>query len=465
MSYQDSRKIGDVKIVMLKGEKGEKGNGSYDDTEIRGLISDEVTARERADADIINQIGSLSYYVTPQMYGAQADGSADDTLAIQTAIDSGFPVIIPKGTYKITDSLDINQKISLFSFGNIISYASSPCFVFKDADFSDVYIASIEQNNKQNDLKLTDYNFRVGVVIDSCEQLSIVIDHVKDFTVGVILCSTSGGCYYNNITVNYCDGCLEGMHIVGYGNDSYVNGNNIKKFNYQFHSWSDSTDTPYMFRAYPVNNTYTNNANVFEHCIFENGVSGLTYKPKLFKAQYIHGFYMYFDRIECTESTISGAFDFDSNCRAGIMHILYSLSKLDIITTGRTNMIIYERSMQNNGSNMYDIKNEVTFGENVIEYNDRFTSFRYDRLNYNVAINVDLVFSANLATETTIFSGLPASEKAQFFACPGKEHGLTTDTPDTMFLFYMDRTGVIKNITPIYADSKIHFSVNYNFYV
>lgn len=44
-----SNNLDKVKIVMLKGEKGEKGDGSYDDTEIRGLITAE--AQERASTD------------------------------------------------------------------------------------------------------------------------------------------------------------------------------------------------------------------------------------------------------------------------------------------------------------------------------------------------------------------------------------------------------------------------------
>lgn len=45
--------------------------------------------------------------VTPQMYGAKADGTTDDTLAIQAALDNNYDVFFPIGKYKITSPLVI----------------------------------------------------------------------------------------------------------------------------------------------------------------------------------------------------------------------------------------------------------------------------------------------------------------------------------------------------------------------
>lgn len=47
-------------------------------------------------------------YVTPQMFGAKGSGSADDTAALQAAIDSGWPVRIPSGEYRITGDILVN---------------------------------------------------------------------------------------------------------------------------------------------------------------------------------------------------------------------------------------------------------------------------------------------------------------------------------------------------------------------
>lgn len=54
------------------------------------------------------KLKALKDYVTPQMYGAKGDGIADDTDAIQAAIDSGKYVLLPYGTYLISRTIEIN---------------------------------------------------------------------------------------------------------------------------------------------------------------------------------------------------------------------------------------------------------------------------------------------------------------------------------------------------------------------
>ena len=43
--------------------------------------------------------------VTPQMFGAIGDGTADDSAAIQAALDTGGVILFPNGRYKVTKTL------------------------------------------------------------------------------------------------------------------------------------------------------------------------------------------------------------------------------------------------------------------------------------------------------------------------------------------------------------------------
>lgn len=65
-----------------------------------GVIRDTITNKSDIDA-------LTGAFVTPQMYGAKADGINDDTAAFQSAIDSGTRVCVPSGVYLITSPLEI----------------------------------------------------------------------------------------------------------------------------------------------------------------------------------------------------------------------------------------------------------------------------------------------------------------------------------------------------------------------
>ena len=53
---------------------------------------------------------AIKDYVTPQMYGAKGDGTTDDTVAIQAAINSGKRVFFPSGTYCMS-SVTVNGDV------------------------------------------------------------------------------------------------------------------------------------------------------------------------------------------------------------------------------------------------------------------------------------------------------------------------------------------------------------------
>ena len=64
---------------------------------------------------------SETRYVTPQMYGAAADGTKDDADAFEDALQSGNPVFVPKGNYYISRAIDNPSSIVLIGAGRNVS--------------------------------------------------------------------------------------------------------------------------------------------------------------------------------------------------------------------------------------------------------------------------------------------------------------------------------------------------------
>lgn len=96
------------------------GNYNAQVEQYRQEVFAEIENRKQADEAIIKRIGYLENYVTPQEYGAVGDNVNDDTTAIQTAINSGKPVYIPGGTYKITSTLIVESNTVIFGEGKEI---------------------------------------------------------------------------------------------------------------------------------------------------------------------------------------------------------------------------------------------------------------------------------------------------------------------------------------------------------
>lgn len=102
--------------VMCNWVMADGTRGITKETELRAIDNHEKWELYPSDADpdegITIQTDPLNVdaYVTPQMYGAKADGITDDTDAIQQAIDSGKSVYLSAGTYVINEPLVIDGK-------------------------------------------------------------------------------------------------------------------------------------------------------------------------------------------------------------------------------------------------------------------------------------------------------------------------------------------------------------------
>lgn len=70
---------------------------------IDAVVADNSVTREKLSPILRN-----SLYVTPEMYGAVGDGVADDTTAVQTAVNKAGIIYLGK-TYKVTSSISITE--------------------------------------------------------------------------------------------------------------------------------------------------------------------------------------------------------------------------------------------------------------------------------------------------------------------------------------------------------------------
>lgn len=81
-----------------------------------GLYAKPFELTEAKDSDI----------VTPQQFGAVGDGIADDTAAVQAALNSDNGIVVIKaGTYNITSTLSITNNVCIYAANNAIIKATA----------------------------------------------------------------------------------------------------------------------------------------------------------------------------------------------------------------------------------------------------------------------------------------------------------------------------------------------------
>ena len=84
------------------------------------VINEFIKEQEKHTKDIIGlstQLDDITYYVTPEMFGAKGDGIADDTNAFKQAIAIGGILKFGNKTYRITETLVINKPIKIIGGG------------------------------------------------------------------------------------------------------------------------------------------------------------------------------------------------------------------------------------------------------------------------------------------------------------------------------------------------------------
>lgn len=164
--------------------------------------------------DAVDAVSNVS--VTPQMFGAIADGKADDTRAIQAAINvckrvTGATVVIPAGIYKITEPLVIYSHTRLLGYGK--RGKSTEGYSGTHIQYEGDPALNIIQTESGNDLK---YGIEIKDIRVSGEAVH-----------GISLAKASE-CYLENVCVN--GGCEVGVYMDGsisHLNNLYVCANQV----------------------------------------------------------------------------------------------------------------------------------------------------------------------------------------------------------------------------------------------
>lgn len=251
----DSKATGNS-IDSLKNDLNELQNGGY--VADQQQIGQKVNAwlDEHPEATTTVQDNSLTLdkftnelklytvkdYVTPQMFGAKADGETNDSKAIQDAIDSGRTVFLPKGIYNIGENtlnfskFDQGHSYSfIMDINAVINYSGTNCAVkILKYGISEFKIGTINAENGDGINTVSDHYTNGG------GYLTIIGGLIRAGKNAIIAGTSRTTGYSNEIKIYDTNliGGEYGFHVVNYINagpheeNTYIN--HYKLFNVSF---------------------------------------------------------------------------------------------------------------------------------------------------------------------------------------------------------------------------------------
>ena len=181
------------------------------------------------------QLGMSLFAADLKQFGVVGDGRADDTAAIQRAIDKGGHVVFPKGTYRITRTLVINLGqagfTSLKSEGaaKVIMAAAGPAFKFIGTNEAKVGLAKTKSNiwNRErmplvDGLSIEgDHAEANGIEANGTIQFTVTRTHIRGVRHGIHLTKSN-----RNVVISDCH-IYANTGIGIFYDDVYVHQSNI----------------------------------------------------------------------------------------------------------------------------------------------------------------------------------------------------------------------------------------------
>lgn len=174
--------------------------------------------------ELIEQVNTLTtnqfnkeftnLFVTPQMFGGKGDGINDDTLAIQSAIDTNKIVFIPKGTYKITNT--IRSTNDFYCEGTLHYTGTGKCFSC-GADFQNIFISRINCDNFTGTA--------ITIENNHCHGINLYVKAISNADIGINLIADNSNSYiqYCNIRFDWIEANIN-INAIG-SNGGWINHN------------------------------------------------------------------------------------------------------------------------------------------------------------------------------------------------------------------------------------------------
>lgn len=174
--------------------------------------------------------------VNVRWFGAAGDNSADDTAAIQAAIDAvedlgGGEVFFPRGIYKITDTLTWTQtSICVMAHKTYVRYVGTGIAMLFDGhqqtDGHVIHVQTTEAWKSGTDTT------SIGVVLKNVQWSSFTIRGIHNFETGLQLLGDASGTVHNVIYPQRIIECKRGVRFTkinsGWANDNTFIGGVIK---------------------------------------------------------------------------------------------------------------------------------------------------------------------------------------------------------------------------------------------
>lgn len=274
----------DLFTVLSEDLKGEITARENADRTLDGKITAEAQARAAADEKLTDDIAKTGSITNFKAFGAVGDGVADDTQAIKDclayAAENKKAIMGNFGTYKITDTIDINGATIRychceglitpeFNDKEAVVIHNSGNYQNETGDY-EFHVMGETENGGYNFIGITDFNIPElpfkGISVKNCYHSNFVLT-ARNCHIGVSVEATDaggngGGCGYNTFNITDAGDNAVSIDLMAKDN-GWVNENLFLGASVQDYSNNPAIGKIIGIRLWTNNSNNTVNNNVF----------------------------------------------------------------------------------------------------------------------------------------------------------------------------------------------------------